>query len=344
MRKIQGINRDRGYTRLRIWLEQKRNPDGTLNKPFVKFFGPYNKENIERARLFMVDVRERFKAGKPIQKDPRPLSLTMAIDIYWDRHWKREPNRSKKSLGSAKSVLEGFRRYWPSTPIHLVKPRDIEDYIAVRQRSGVKNSTIKQQLNLLGSMFERINEYLKRGEIDPVVLPDCNPVQYAKKPKMTTNMKRNRWATREELKKIKMWCLANDADLWRAIEYAILTGLRHGDLMSLQGQKRVFGASQKTGSLISTPVSFAHPASMTNYRRRWVRARKAVGMEDFHWHDFRHTHATMLKNLAAPNELIQESLGHSDPKQTEIYTNAKAERLSPWVDKLRSELDSIDAA
>ena len=54
--------------------------------------------------------------------------------------------------------------------------------------------------------------------------------------------------------------------------------------------------------------------------------------------------APMLKNIGADQSLIQESLGHSDPKQTEIYTNAKAERFQPWIAKLQTELDSIDVA
>jgi len=343
MRRIQGINHDRGYTKLRIWLGPKRSRDGTLNKPFVKYFGPYNKINIARAKVFMDEVREQYKKGKPIKKEPQPFALADAADLFWTRHWKNDPNRSKGSRRSAYYVIEGFKNYWPTRPIHLVKPVDIEQYMVARKAMGVGDGTIKHELNLLGSMFERIDEYVKRDEIDPVLLPEFNPVKYAKKPDVS-HLRRERWASKEELKKIKAWCQSNDADLWRAIEHAILTGLRRGDLTALQGKARVMGRTQKTGSLISTPVSFAQPVSMSNYQKRWKKARKAVGMEDFHWHDFRHTHATMLKNLAAPNELIQESLGHSDPKQTEIYTNAKAERLAPWVDKLRSELDSIDVA
>lgn len=344
MRRIQGINNDRGYTKLRIWLGPKRNNDGTLNKPFVRYFGPYNKANIGRAKAFMVEVREQFMKGKPIKKDPQPLSLPAAIDIFWERHWKRDPNRSKKSLTSAYYVLEGFKKAWPTTPLHLMKPKHIEDHMVARRAYGVKDSTIKQQLHLLASMFERMDEYVKREEIEPVLLPEFNPVQYAKKPKVTSDMQRQRWASKEELRKLKAWCAANDADLWRAIEYAILSGLRHGDLMAMQGRAKVQGIQQKTGNIFSLPVDFSKPAGMTNYRRRWVKARHEVGMDDFHWHDFRHTHATMLKNIGADQSLIQESLGHSDPKQTDIYTNGRAERLQPWISKLQTELDSINAA
>src|ERR1035438_8119048 len=179
MRRIQGINNDRGYTKLRIWLGPKRNRDGTLNKPFVKYFGPYTKINIARAKIFLDEVREQFRIGKPIKKEPRPIVLSKAIEIFWHRHWKSDPNRSKKSLTSAYYVLEGFKKAWPMTPLHLMKPKHIEDHMAARRLMGVKDSTIKQQLHLLASMFERMDEYVKREEIEPVLLPEFNPVQYA---------------------------------------------------------------------------------------------------------------------------------------------------------------------
>ena len=64
MRRIQGINNDRGYTKLRIWLGPKRNGDGTQNKPFVKYFGPYNHVNIVRAKNFMDEVLYEHSATR----------------------------------------------------------------------------------------------------------------------------------------------------------------------------------------------------------------------------------------------------------------------------------------
>jgi integrase len=48
----------------------------------------------------------------------------------------------------------------------------------------------------------------------------------------------------------------------------------------------------------------------TNRRKIWEAAVKAVGLEDFHWHDLRHTFATWLGDLA--NDIIvMTALGHN---------------------------------
>jgi len=338
MRRIQGIRNDRGYTELRIWLGPKRNPDGSHNKPYRKLFGPYNEANILRAKEHMDRIRKDFTAGKTPTKEPKPILLSQACDIFLKRHFEQNSKRSRRSRDTARSIIKSIREFWPVAALHTLKPKDVESY-----RDHLKHlspNTLNGRLTMLKSLYNRMEAWVKRQEIDPILLPEFNPVRYVES-LSTKEYKRDRYATRDELKRMKEWCLINDPELWRAIELAILTGLRRGDLQRSQSSGQFKGIQEKTGRSFVLPVKISKPVNFSGYHRRWTACRKAVGMPDFHWHDFRHTNATMLKQLGAADEVIRETLGHANIEQTWDYTNAREERLKPWIDKLQKELEAI---
>lgn len=57
----------------------------------------------------------------------------------------------------------------------------------------------------------------------------------------------------------------------------------------------------------------------TNRRKIWEAAVKAAGVEDFRWHDLRHTFAVWVGNAGADIAVIQQLLGHSKIETTLRY-------------------------
>lgn len=57
----------------------------------------------------------------------------------------------------------------------------------------------------------------------------------------------------------------------------------------------------------------------TNRRRLWEAAVQAAGLEDFHWHDLRHTFATWMGNRGGDIAVIMKALGHADVSTTMKY-------------------------
>jgi integrase len=77
----------------------------------------------------------------------------------------------------------------------------------------------------------------------------------------------------------------------------------------------------------------------TNRRKIWEAAVKAVGLEDFHWHDLRHTFATWLGDLANDITVVMTALGHSQIATTMKYRHVIRANVKAGVAKLPTLID-----
>ncbi|MEZ5077220.1 MAG: site-specific integrase [Solirubrobacterales bacterium] len=87
--------------------------------------------------------------------------------------------------------------------------------------------------------------------------------------------------------------------------------------------KEHFKRSNYTGS---DDLVFAHPETgapfdASKMRKRFKVALKAAGVRSIRFHDLRHTFGTRMAAAGAPLRTIQEWMGHSDYKTTEIYAD-----------------------
>lgn len=354
MRKTAGVYEDNGYTRIRIWLGPKRNPDGSINKPYRRNFGPYSNENIQRARNHIEEIRRNFKRGIKPAPEPEPLPVPLACDIYHERHWVKKRGRSAEGIRNVAYKLNFFREYWKTRAWHTLLPSDIEAYMAWRKShkssrgARISDGTVDNELNFLSSMFTMVEEWINRREIGPYLLPTSvlgipiNPVEFVERDALA-DTKRERVATRQELVKVKVYCDNNDPDMLVMIERAIMTGLRKTDLEKVNGQSDVRGilSKSKEKKLFRMPGDFSKRVDYTNFDRRWDALRVACAMTDFHWHDWRHTSATLLSLLGFTDEQVQKFLGHATVTQTQDYINTGKERLRPQVEGLQEHLAEV---
>lgn len=176
--------------------------------------------------------------------------------------------------------------------------------------------------------------------------------------KYPENQPRNRFASHDEFEAMQS---VDNADLADIILAAVATGLRRGNMrwtwrmVDLRG-KTVTIARTKGGMPIivrlsppvvdmlkrrrgdAVPSPDADVFDWTNFRRRWERLRKTLGMADFHWHDLRHTFGTWARKAGVDLPTLKEAMAHRDIKTTLRYAYVEADEIATTFDKVADRM------
>jgi hypothetical protein len=83
---------------------------------------------------------------------------------------------------------------------------------------------------------------------------------------------------------------------------------------------------QLPSSLPETPV---HQVNT----KAWHKALEPVGIENFRWHDLRHTWASWHIQNVTPLHVLQELGGWSTPEMVQKYAHLSSDHLAQWVDR-----------
>ena len=122
-----------------------------------------------------------------------------------------------------------------------------------------------------------------------------------------------------------------------AIWIALLTGCRRGEVLAMQPADvhadsiTIRAGNTKTLRTRTVPIVpalrpwLAHLPLAINaegLKSGFRRARVAAGMPHVHYHDLRHSCATILLALGTPLDVVRDVLGHSTIRMTERYAHA----------------------
>jgi integrase len=139
-----------------------------------------------------------------------------------------------------------------------------------------------------------------------------------------------------------------------AIWIALLTGCRRGEVLALQPQDigadtlTIRAGNTKTLRTRTVPIVpalrpwLAHvPVQLTaeGLKSGFRRARAAAGMAHVHYHDLRHSCATILLGLGTPLDVVRDILGHSTVRMTERYAHALVHRQRAALEGLGGLVD-----
>ena len=87
----------------------------------------------------------------------------------------------------------------------------------------------------------------------------------------------------------------------------------------------------------------AKPIRQVN-TKAWKRATAEAGLEDFRWHDLRHTWASWLAQAGTPLNVLQEMGGWSSVEMVRRYAHLSAEHLSPYAERIASDTNTTQSS
>jgi integrase len=233
-----------------------------------------------------------------------------------------------------------------------ITPQLIAKYRADRLKK-VKPATVYQELSLMRRMFNvAIREW---GWIKD------NPVSKLSFSVGNSNA-RDRWLTLEEEKRLLE---AADRPWWLRplLIVALHTGMRKGEILNLRwedidlkrrlitvrtlkgGNKRIIPIST---TLYETLKGFkvrdlsgkVFPISPWTVRSAFDKAVKRAQIENFRFHDLRHTFATRLVQAGVDIYMVKELLGHKTITMTMRYAHHYPESLRKAIERLESSNQS----
>ncbi|HBU69635.1 MAG TPA: hypothetical protein DEE98_04550 [Elusimicrobia bacterium] len=288
-----------------------------------------------------------------VKKRSRVLFDIMSND-YIERYSKLNKESFKKDISTRNIMM----KYFAGKYLSEITPLAIEDYRAWRIRGGVKKTTVNRDMALLKHIYTKAIEWGKAEE---------NPVKRVKN--FPENNDRVRFLEKGEIKALMDCC---PYLLKQIVFVAIHTGMRQGNILSLTWDAIDFDrgiitlptTKNKKGHHVSmnsmliamlenmkskcnpdSPYVFENKGKrLSRYgivRGTFNRVVRKAGIVDFHFHDLKHTFASLLAMAGVPISTIKELLGHKTEAMTRRYTHLSPEYKKSTVELLCNKVDNF---
>jgi integrase len=280
-----------------------------------------SKRVVERAENKIFDK-------KPVKKILLKEFMSQYLE-YSKSH--KKPSMYERDCRSSLHLL----KYFSGCYLDGITPKKAEDYKSERRKS-VKGSTINRELALLRSVLNKAVEW---GDIE------TSPI---KKMKMFREPPgRVRYLSRQEIPALLRECSCRIKPI---VCVALYTGMRKGEILALKWKNIDFEQgiihveevefdgevdSPKSGERRDVPICDIVKKSLEalprtgerifegvkDFREAFNNACKRAGIEDFHFHDLRHTFASHLVMQGTSIMIVKELLGHKTLEMTLRYAH-----------------------
>jgi len=245
----------------------------------------------------------------------------------------------------------GDRRLSEITYLDLETYRNRRKATPTRTGTARADATVNREVATLKHMLSKAVEWS---------LLETSPFAKGKGLIYRENNLRLKFLTETEIDALLKACARH---LKPIVEAAIHTGMRKGEILSLKWEQirngLIYLTETKSGKARQIPINdrleqllrelrqknqlksqyvFCGPDGKRLYwiARSFNTACKKVGLEDFRFHDLRHTFASHLVMKGASLKAVQELLGHADLKMTMRYAHLSQEHLKDSVNLLNS--------
>lgn len=361
-----------------------RHQPGSVYYAFFKFKGHRHRPVLgsfasqEEAARAMETAKENFRQEVLAKEHAPELPAEVPVDSRTlreaqqaqlrDRRRRRKRPLSERTvegyLAQDKTALKFFHRFDPEwkaerdpevwdVHLGLITRALIEEWIDFRLDTGLEPGTVNRDL----SRFRAVLRWAEREGWLGV-----NPINQVRQ--LEESEGRIRWLADPEEARLKAHC---PEWLWRMIRFALLTGFRQGEQLSLrwdqihggliwltpgqtkgkrgrefpiegplaavlQAQRQAPNASEVW---VFPNMSGANRWNQYNLFKQWSAVRAEAQLLDFRWHDLRHTFVSRLVQSGAKLEVVQELAGHENFQTTLRYRHFHPDHLRPTARLLK---------
>lgn len=309
--------------------------------------------NERLAERIYAKVRTEIETGAYFPQMPEHhKTVAELLEKYFVEHsaLNKKPRAHRRDRSLKTHLIKAFG--------HLimfdVTPAAIAAYKTARRQAGASGATVNRELGMARHAFNLAMKEWQWASRNPFTL-----VTREKEPKG-----RDRWLRDEEERRLLAAC---PAWLREFVEFAVETGLRLGEILTLQwphvdlghGTLTVEAATTKNGLPRTIPLSdralavlqrrqsrsgtaslvvFANRKgghrTLGTVNRAFRKARTRAGIANCRFHDLRHTFATRLCQDGVDPYTVQRLVGHQDPKMTQRYAHHCTESLRRGIEVL----------
>lgn len=297
------------------------------------------------------EFEDKYRASlwRIIQLGEKPRRTWKEAVLRWHRE-----SQDKKTIDDDLAHIRWVDPFIGNLYLDEVTRDRLDEITDAKLKTGVKPTTVNR-------MLEVIRAILNRAAREWEWLDKAPYVRMLKEPK-----RRIRWLRPDEVQRL-LTCLP--PHLAAMVRFSLATGLRESNVTGLEWSQVDLGrrvawvhADQaKAGKSIGVPLNkeavvllreqqgnhkrfvFAYkgrPIKKAN-TRAWREGLKQAGIEDFRWHDLRHTWASWHIQNGTPIHILQELGGWSDIRMVQRYAHLSSEHLTPYADSL-CQLRSVD--
>lgn len=339
----------------------KRSGEKTYSYRFqvggCRFSGQTGLTNKSEALKFEADERERVKnSAIPLNS---ALTFSQAASRYWTEHGQHLKMAGDlfRYFGWLEAKIGG------NTMLASITDSEVANLVAMRRGEGVSNTTVNR------SVLEPLRMIVRRTDLNwklPVPAIDWGRHRLSEPQEVV------REASPAEEDAL---LAAIRPDYWPVIAFALLSGCRQAEIVNLvwtdvewfSQQIRIKGKGDKTRTIPLTKglqeilqqehghhshsvftyradrtrnglvKGQRYPITKSGLKTMWRRSRAKSGVENFRFHDLRHTAATRLLRATGNLRLAQALLGHANIDTTQRYAHIQTADLALGMEKMSSE-------
>ena len=322
------------YKRNNLWWVRFTTPSGQRVRR------PTGTDNKQKAQEFHDGLRAEIWKIQKLGEKPRHVWEEAVV------RWLKE-KAHKATIHADKMHFRWLDQYLRGKVLSSINRDLIDRLIEARQAENITAATVNRMLQVLRAvlrMAERDWEWIEKAPV----------IRLLPEPK-----RRVRWLTREEADRLLAQLPEHLAEMAR---FSLATGLRQRNVADLEWSQMDLGKriawihpdQAKARKAIAVPLNSdamlvlrrlhgKHPKFVFVYRgkpvhqvntKAWKGALKRTGIEDFRWHDLRHTWASWHVQAGTPQHILQELGGWETALMVRRYAHLSAEHLAPYAEKI----------